>query len=149
MHRVLKLAVVVFVGAVTDAGATCQPAKSAEQTDPISYTATWPHPSRLSIAPRALRGVVSEVSTNLGGAAAPSNSGLRMAQGGCSQQCNMLYQQCEAFRMYGNQQYQACMSVAQQNVQQCMQQCGGGGGYPGTGQNVPLCQQYPNNPACR
>jgi hypothetical protein len=139
MHRVLKLAVVVFVGAVTGAGATSQPAKSAEQTDPINYTAAWPHPNMQSVAPRA--------------ATAPSNSGLRMAQGGGCSQCNMLYQQCEAFKMYGYQQYQACMAVAQQNVQQCMQQCAsgmGGGGYPyPPGQNVPLCQQFPNNPACR
>lgn len=122
MHRVLKLAVAVFVGAVTGAGATCQPA------------------------------------------AAASNSGLQMAQygSGCPD-CDMFYQQsigqCEAFRMYGDQQYRACIIVAQQNVGRCMQACGGrmgGNGYsPGPvypyppGENVPLCRQYPNNPACR
>jgi hypothetical protein len=136
VHRVLKLAVVVFVGAVTGASATYQPMKSAEQTDPISYTTTWPHLSMLYIAPRA--------------AATPSNSGLRMAQSDCSA-CNMLYQQgagqCQAFG-YSNDQYRYCMAMVQQNAQQCMRACASGA-YPGTGMNVPLCQQFPNNPACR
>ena len=142
MHRVLKLAVVVFVGAVTGAGAGYHPVKSAEQTDPLSYTSAWPRSSMLSIAPRA--------------AATPSNSGLRMAQSDCSA-CNMLYQQgagqCQAFR-YSNEQYGACMAVVQQNAGQCMQACAGGmgGGY-GPGPAYPrgrtLCEQFPNNPACR
>jgi hypothetical protein len=142
MHRVLKLAVVVFVGGVTGAGASYQPVKSAEPTDPISYTSAWPHPSTQSIAPRA--------------AGAPSNSGLRMAQYGCSA-CNTLYQQgagqCQYYRSY-DQQYRYCMASVQRNVGQCMQMCASGGGYGGggygyPGQNVPLCQQFPNNPACR
>ena len=143
MHKVLKLAVVVFVGGVTGAGAAYQPVTSPEQTDPISYASARPHSGMLSIAPRAT--------------AAPSNSGLRMAQGGCSA-CNMLYQQgasqCQAYG--GGDQYRYCMAVVQQNVGQCMQMCasgGGGGGYgpnpgyPPRGQT--LCETYPNNPACR
>ena len=50
MHLAITLALVVFVGAVTGAGATTQPTKSSEQTDPISYTAAWPHSTILSIA---------------------------------------------------------------------------------------------------
>jgi hypothetical protein len=83
-------------------------------------------------------------------ATAPSNFGLRIAQNGCYA-CNMLYQQgaaqCQAFR-YNYQQYRYCMTAVQQNAGQCMQACAGGG-YPGPGRNVPLCQQFPNNPACR
>jgi len=66
--------------------------------------------------------------------------------------CDMLYQQgagqCEAFRMYGNEQYDACLMTAQQYASQCLQQCMRGGGYPGTGQSTTLCQEFPNNPAC-
>jgi len=162
MYGALKLAMVVFAGVVTSAGAPCQAAKSAEQTYRISYPA--PHSSMLSIIPRAPQGVVGEANTNLGAAAAPSNSGLRIAQrrSACPG-CDMLYQQavyqCEAFKMYGYAQYRACMMVAQQNAGRCMQACAagmGGYGYPSgpaypypPGQNVPLCQQYPTNPACR
>src|SRR4051812_7655007 len=107
-------------------------AKSAEQTDPVSYTSAWSHSSMLTIARRA--------------AAVPSNSGLRMAQGGCSA-CNMIYQQgagqCQAFG-YGSQQYRYCMATVQQNVRQCMQACASGV-YPGGGTNTPLCQQFPTN----
>jgi hypothetical protein len=108
MHKVLKLAVMVLVGAVAGAGVTCAPANSAEQTVlPISYTSAWPDPGMQSIAPRA--------------AAAPSSSGLRMAQSDCG--CNMLYQQgagqCQAFGFDQNQ-YRYCMAVVQQNVNQCM-----------------------------
>jgi hypothetical protein len=139
MHKVLKLAVVVFIGGVTGAGAAYQPVKSGELTD---------HPSMQSIAPRA--------------AAAPSNSGLRMAQSDCG--CNMLYQQgasqCQGFQAYNYQQYQYCMAAVQQNVGQCRQACAsggyggggyGGGGYGGGGYGgggMTLCQQFPNNPAC-
>jgi hypothetical protein len=135
---VLTLAVVVFVGAVTGAGATSQPTKSSEQT------------TMLSIAPRASRGVVSEGNTCLAGVPAPSNCGLRMAQYSCDAGCNMVYQQgagqCEGFRMYGNQQYSACMMQVQQNAQVCMQRCRSG---TLPSQGMSYCQQYPGAACCR
>lgn len=136
MHKVLKLAVMVLVGAVAGAGVTCAPANSAEQTVlPISYTSAWPDPGMQSIAPRA--------------AAAPSSSGLRMAQSDCG--CNMLYQQgagqCQAFGFDQNQ-YRYCMAVVQQNVNQCMLACRNGGGFAGGGVNHSFCQTYPTAPGC-
>lgn len=88
-------------------------------------------------------------------------SSAAQAQSGCPA-CNMLFQQgagqCQYYRN-NYQMYQYCMATVQQNVGRCMQACAGGGGYGGggyggggygyPGQNVPLCQQYPNNPACR
>jgi hypothetical protein len=149
MHRALTLAAVVFVGAVTGAGATSQPAKSSEETDPIRYTAAW-FSTMLSIAPGASRGVVSEVNTCLAGVPAPTNCGLRMAQYNCASGCNMVYQngaaQCQYFRA-NEYQYRACMMQAQQNAQVCMQQCTSGTLPPA--QNMPYCQQFPSAPCCR
>jgi hypothetical protein len=150
MHRALTLALVVFIGALTGAGATSQPTKSSVQTDPISYTAAGPHLNMLFIIPRASRGVVSEVNTCLGRVPAPSNCGLRMAQYSCAAGCNMVYQngaaQCEFFRAVYDQ-YRACMAQAQQNAQACKHQCDSGT-LPPAG-NTPFCQQYPSAACCR
>jgi len=148
MHRVFKLAMVIFVGVVTGAGATYQPVKSAEQTYPISYTSAWPHSSMLSIAPKA--------------AAAPSNSGLRMAQNDCAAACNLPAQlevrKCQAFgQLLGDDIYSTCMAQVQQGVGLCIQMCDSGAS-PGPGVvspdqgaivSRPLCDSFPDNPACR
>jgi hypothetical protein len=152
MRKALTLALVVFVGAVTGAGATSPPTKSSEQTDPISYTAAWPHSTMLSIAPRASRGVVSEVNTCLAGVPTPPNCGLRVAQIPCATGCNMVYQQgaagCEGYRMSGNEQlYRVCMMQAQGNAQECMRQCTTGTMPPP--RNTPFCDQYPGTACCR
>ncbi len=144
MHRVLNLAVVIFVGVVTGAGAAYQPVKSAEQTDPISYTSAWPHSSMPSIAPKA--------------AAAPSNSGLRMAQTvDCGTGCNLLSQgevrKCQALvQLLGDDIYSSCMAQVRQGVGLCIQACASGDSVsPGQGGvvNRQVCDSFPNNPGCR
>jgi len=133
MHRSRKLAVLAFVGTVMVAAATCQPAISAEQTHPISYAVGWP----------------DSINTNSGATAAPAKPGLRMAQSDCRPGCNMVYQnaarQCEAFRMYSNEQYRICMMSAESYGRQCMQSCANNV-FP---QPRTLCETYPDNPQCQ
>jgi hypothetical protein len=137
MHGVLKLAVVIFVGVVTSAGATYQPVESAEQTDPISYTSAWPHSTMLSIAPKA--------------AAAASNFRLRMAQldsdcSACDTEGVQAVGRCQA-NMDSYDGYLVCAGMVQLAVRECKQRCASGVP-PGPEAGVPFCHQFPNNPLC-